>query len=87
MNDVVAMETEPIEATLAPSVNQPEDVMEIPETDFDPTKAPKELITEDVAVLEPEEEDILEEISQLESFQEYERDLARETRGWTSDYL
>jgi hypothetical protein len=77
-------------AEVIPSVNVVPQIeveeMEIQERIDPNTDAPsEESILEDIENLNPDENDILEEIRGMDTFRCHELDMARETRGFTSD--
>jgi hypothetical protein len=56
------------------------EIMELPEN-VNPN------LVDEIAAIDPEEHDIAEELGQMDTFQEFEREIFREMRGMTSDYL
>lgn len=55
------------------------EVMELPEN-INPN------LVDEIAMLDPDRDDIMDEITHMDTFREYERDIAREMRGYTSDH-
>lgn len=86
MEESVLVEQEMPPAIATPQV---EEVMEIPEA-ITPT-SDRELASDgpfgDISILEPDEEDIMEEVMGLDCFQHHQLDFAREHRGMTSDHF
>jgi hypothetical protein len=44
-------------------------------------------LVDELAAIDPEEHDIAEEIGQMDTFQEYQREIFAEMRGMTSDHF
>lgn len=74
---IVEQESVPVAASAAPVAEQPE-VMELPEN-VNPR------LLDSLILVEPDDGDIAEEIEQLDTFQEYQREIFSEMRGFTSD--
>ncbi len=54
------------------------EIMELPEN-VNPN------VVDEISTVDPESDDIMEEMVQMDTFQEYQRDIAREMRGYNSD--
>lgn len=82
---VIEQESDNVAPAITPQV---EEVMELPEA-ITPT-SDRELASDgpfgDISILEPDHEDIMEEMLNLDCYRDHQLDMAREMRGMTSDH-